>query len=261
MELGLAPRPDRQGCMTLSLSHSVFQCIWENPYEGGTFPWQMKRRKLKLLDMRGNVALYSRSIHCTARMNTPGEARNLSRPETTPGCLGQNPCPCGNGKEGVGETLISAMTNPHTALGVAQFHVVCAIGVAVSTFHLANVVAAATGRVRNTWWLLPAWREMCLCSHVTISWNRNQEHAFPGFVTTGNRNARDNEAWLRRPMQTAAEWIILSPCVRTVYQQREARSLRPQTLLCCVWHVVTCVRNFYCRNASATLLSTSLVFC
>eukprot|EP00971_Amphidinium_carterae_P108126 2140659-Amphidinium_carterae.1 len=69
----------------------------------------MRRQKAKNCDMSGNDASSSRSTPYIVQMTTLGRARNSIRPLTTPGCVGQNQCPCVSGSEDAGGTLTSAM--------------------------------------------------------------------------------------------------------------------------------------------------------
>eukprot|EP00971_Amphidinium_carterae_P072114 1426278-Amphidinium_carterae.1 len=107
----------------------------------------MKSRKLEPPDMFESDVTSSRSIIYTVLMNTHGGAWNLSRPATTPGCLGLSRCPGANGKGAVGETLISAMTKACTALGEGWSRAVSVSGPAAYGFPLRSAVVVATGRV------------------------------------------------------------------------------------------------------------------
>eukprot|EP00971_Amphidinium_carterae_P238720 4738930-Amphidinium_carterae.1 len=90
-------------------------------------------------------------------MTTHGWARRLSRPETTPECLGLSPSRTKSGKGDVGETFAYVMTSMNN-LDEARCLVVSVAGVAATTSHWADVAAVGTGRVKNTWRPQPVWR-------------------------------------------------------------------------------------------------------
>eukprot|EP00971_Amphidinium_carterae_P281633 5591028-Amphidinium_carterae.4 len=89
------------------------------------------------------------NISCDAQMITHGRAWNLIRPAITPECLGLNPYHSRNGKDGVGEILIS-VTIKTVALEEGMSHAASAHGKAAVTSLLEGAAAADTGRVKNT---------------------------------------------------------------------------------------------------------------
>eukprot|EP00971_Amphidinium_carterae_P012964 255681-Amphidinium_carterae.1 len=128
-----------------------------------------------------------------------GRAWNLIRPASIQKFPGTNQSLCKNGSGDAGGISISVMTSIRDALDEAQYLAACAHGKAVSTSHSEDVVAVATGHVRNTWWLQPVWMDTFPCVHAIITWNKSLARVFPGCVHTGNKCAPNKVAWLRRP--------------------------------------------------------------